>query len=164
MINDYDEQELPQKLIYCHTAPFFRECRAHGALIKAKLDGRYAARCYGYLAIPVDQAKTLIQLFPAIESWNVPEAHSSESRPAIVKEMLEEPSQSNHEADNEAIKDLHEAGIYKNGNVQLRNLKNGKIFSFSHSETEPFFRDKLRSNLDAQYHHQYDSSTFERRE
>ncbi len=63
MVHDYDEQELPAQHIYHHTAPFFRECRAYGALIKVGLNRRYAARCHGHLAIPNEQTKQLIH-FP----------------------------------------------------------------------------------------------------
>jgi len=163
MIHDYDEQELPAQHIYHHTAPFFRECRAYGTLIKVGLNGRYAARCHGHLAIPAEQAKQLIHFFPAIDSWNVPAEQSPEPRPAIVKEILEETSQSNTEADRQAIEASHQAGITTIGDVGLGNLKNGKIYSFSKSETRPYFRDELRDSFDAEYCRQYDFAEFDKR-
>ena len=97
MINEYDEQELPPQHIYHHTAPSFRECRAYGALIKVGLNGKYAALCYGHLAIPAERTKQLVHHYPGIDSWNVPPEQRAEPRPAIAKEMLEETAQTNIE-------------------------------------------------------------------
>ena len=61
------------------------------------------------------------------------------------------------------MESLHKAGIKVIGDVGIENLKNGKIFSFSESETSPYFGDKLRDDFDAEYCQQYDFVAYENR-
>ena len=84
---------ISHDLLEAHCDPFFRECRAYGRLEERKLNGKVAARCYGYITIPSKEEKLFGRKFQVWqwdrpdEDWSKP---TSERQPfrAIVKELI----------------------------------------------------------------------------
>ena len=130
---------------------FFRECRAYGRLEERKLNGKVAARCYGYITIPSKEEKLFWRKFKIwerdrpSEEWSKP---TSERQPfrAIVKGLIMKDAPLTGRVADRILRDMkrmRRCGVYSD-DVFPRNYKNGLLVDMSQAITEPFFLFKLR--------------------
>ena len=132
-------------LLEAHCDPFFRECRAYGRLEEKKLNGKVAARCYGYITIPAQKEKLFQRKFE-IYGWDRPSADCSkpvsERQPlrAIVKELILKDVPLTARVADRILRDMkrmRRCGVYSN-DVFPRNYKNGLLVDMGMAITEPF--------------------------
>ncbi|KAI4212012.1 MAG: hypothetical protein LQ351_005194 [Letrouitia transgressa] len=133
-------------ILHAHADPFYNECRAYGKLIEAKLNGKVAVRCYGYLIIPAAVESELWQKFGARE-WNRPEeeyhkpASKRQALRAIVKDLIQQDVPYTKKTLRKMLRDLkqiRDQGIFPS-DITARNYKGGLLVDLSVAMTEPHF-------------------------
>ena len=138
-------------LLEAHCDPFFRECRAYERLKERGLNGKVAARWYGYITIPAEEEKLFGRKFQVWqwdrpdEDWSKPTSKRQPFR-AIVKELiLKEAPLTGRVADRTLrdMKRMRRCGIYSD-DVFPRNYKNGLLVDLSQAMTEPFYLEEIR--------------------
>lgn len=126
--------------------PFYCECRAYGRLVEAKLNGKVAVRCHGYLEIPAEREEEVRERF-GIEAWNRPDSEytkpASKRQPfrAIVKDLISEDIPFTTQSVKKMLRDLkrmRKLCIYPM-DVRARNYKGGLLVDFSVAMTEPHY-------------------------
>lgn len=138
-------------LLEAHCDLFFRECRAYGRLEEKDLNGKVAARCYGYITIPAREEELFGRKFQvwqwdrSDEDWSKP---TSERQPfrAIVKELILKDAPLTGRVADRILRDMkrmRRCGIYSD-DVHARNYRNGLLVDMSLAMTEPFYLFKIR--------------------
>ena len=142
-----DERDLiPRSIVNDHMDPFYNECRAYGRLIQKKVNGKVAARCYGYLTLSAVIEAKLKKKFGVVV-WDRPRKDYtkpvSKRQPfrAIVKELILDDRIWTEKITKKMLKDLwrmRQIGIYPM-DVHARNYKRALLIDFSVAITEPHY-------------------------
>ena len=146
-----EEDLVPSDIFEAHCDPFFRECRAYGRLEEKKLNGKVAARCYGYITIPAEEGKLFWRKFD-IHDWGRPNADYgtpvSERQPfrAIVKELILKDFPLTGRVADRILRDMkrmRRCGVYPR-DVYPRNYVGGRLVDFSEAMTTPYWLFQVR--------------------
>ena len=134
--------------MHAHMDPFYNECRAYGRLLQKNMNGKVAARCYGYLTLPVAREKELAQRFAVDEDeWQRPErdnalpAHKRAPLRAIVKQLIREDKPLTRTLVVKMLRDLRKmrsVGIYPM-DIRKRNYKGGLLVDMSIAMVKPHY-------------------------
>ena len=131
--------------------PFYNECRAYGRLIEKGMYGKVAAHCYGYVTIPAERERELLERFDA-EDWGRSEQEEAlpvHKRPplrAIVKELIQKDMVLTGKLVKKILTDLkkmHRVGVYPM-DVREPNYKGGLLVDMSVAMTEPHYLFQIR--------------------
>ena len=142
---------VPDDLLEAHCDPFFRECRAYGRLEEKKLNGKVAARCYGYITIPYKEEDQLLREF-RVGDWDRPDEDydlpESERQPlrAIVKELILKDVPLTGKVADRILKDMkrmRRCGVYPR-DVHPRNYVGGLLVDLSEAMTKPYWLFQIR--------------------
>ena len=151
-----------------HTDPFYRECRAYGRLIEAGLNGKVAARCFGYVAIPAETEKFLQREFEIFD-WNRPceeyDKLPTKRQPfrAILKEFIPDEGPLTDRIVKRILRDLkkmRKQGVYPR-DIAARNYKAGLLLDFDAAMTEPHFLFQIRPRYQVDHYKEMDFFKFD---
>ena len=124
--------------------PFYAECRAYGAIINKKRNGKVAAFCHGHISLPATYESQLAKEFK-IDDWQRPDEEYSlpiaKRKPfrAIVKELVTDSTPFTGKMIKQMLKDLMDLRnmyVYVR-DVRADNYLGGKLVDFSSSWTAP---------------------------
>jgi len=131
--------------------PFYKECRAYGRLIETHLNGKAAARYFGYILIPAEIETVFEREFEDLD-WNRPceeyDKPPTKRQPfrAILKEFVPDEGPLIHKIVKRILNDLQKMrkqGVYPR-DIAARNYKAGLLIDFSAAMTEPHFLFQIR--------------------
>ncbi len=126
--------------------PFYSECRAYGRLIEAKVNGKVAINCHGYLTLPAEKEDQLRRDFN-VANWDRPDdeysrpASKREPFRAILKDLVTEDTLFTPKVAKKILRDLkriRKLGVYTM-DVTARNYKGGLLVDFGIALTEPHY-------------------------
>ena len=145
-LDDEDRAYVPIDLLHAHMDPFYNECRAYGRLIEKKINGKVAAQCYGYIAVPAARKSELAQRFDVDEAqWgqpdNAPLLRNKTPLRAIAKQLIREDKPLSEKLAAKMLRDLkrmRRAGVYPM-DIRKRNYKGGLLLDMSIAMVKPHY-------------------------
>lgn len=152
-----ESRMVPRDILVAHDDPFYNECRAYGRLEQANLNGKVAARCYGYIAIPAEREDYLDTKFN-VGVWNRPEGEyakpAKQRQPfrGILKELLHGDRRITHRVAKKMLSDLQSIrvlGIFPL-DITAENYKAGLLIDMSIAVTKPNFIFDIRPKWQVQ--------------
>lgn len=164
-----DRKRVTTDLLHAHMDPFYNECRAYGRLIDAKLNGKLAVHCHGYMTLPAAMEDELQRRF-MITTWDRPtddqEKPVSKREPlrAIVKNLVRENAAFEKKDIKKMLvnlKRLLKLGIYPL-DVNSRNYRGGILLDFSIAITEPHYLFETRPKWQVDRYKREDLLLFDR--
>jgi len=157
VLSKAESRMVSSDILIAHDDPFYNECRAYGRLEQANLNGKVAARCHGYIAIPAEREDHLDTKFD-VGVWNRPEDEyakpAKERQPfrAILKELLRDDRRITHRVAKKMLSDLQSIralGVFPL-DITEENYKAGLLVDMSIAITKPNFIFDIRPKWQVQ--------------
>lgn len=143
---DSENDSISDDLLQAHTDPFYNECRAYGRLEEAKLNGKWAIRCHGYVML-LPEIEAQLKRYFKVEDWNrfLDEYRKPVAlrRPiqAIVEDLVLEDKPIIAKIVDKLLKYLRKMrskGVYAQ-DLHERNYRGGLLMDFSCARRRPHF-------------------------